>query len=48
MEDEEKRKGKKEERENERFEMVITSKVCVREKGVNVMVKGKADLRPWE
>ena len=36
---------KKSELENERFEIVMTSKIDEREV---VMVKGKADLRPWE
>jgi len=35
--------GKIKEKKKKRFEMVITSNVvCVRERGVNVMVKGKA------
>lgn len=39
---EEKRRRERERWENERFEIVITSKMR------GVMVKAKADLRPWE
>lgn len=39
---EEKRRRERERWENERFEIVITSKMR------GVMVKAKPDLRPWE